>query len=549
MIRGKITFFVSFLMLLLLVSYVQSAEIRPTDDVNAIRDAIMNANDGDVIILERGKVYYFQATIDVNNSITIKADEATTGPKPIVAFLVKEDGTVDKKAMSVRADFTCHNIHFHGGISGFAEKDIGRAFVWNDTPEMRAVFENCWFEDFDQRTCQLEAPDMRFFATNCVWCDDHKTEGPSEGRSIDCRQYGPDTLFVQNCSFINVGDRWIRHLPSSGRLDPINYAVIDHCTFVIGANYRSAFTFGRIENLQFTNNIVYNPGILGSDFMRRPSKNDGQLLLADPADYYSPDKAVAPHRLREVFYDREEGIRVFGCFGVDSTDTEIVMHHNNCYMDEAIINKIAENDTLHPQEWMCSQFENSIVDDPENPFDTEELAFVDVPELPLYIIDDYVGYWDQNQYLTMHRTAPDSVDLSYGTSAASYTAAEGGFPLGDLNWYPDKKAEWQTWLTGVDNKSAVKPLDFALSQNYPNPFNPTTTIAYTLQKATDVTLTVYNMMGRKVKTLVSERIGAGANSVQWDGTDAAGQKVMSGIYFYKLETENMSQTKKMLLVE
>lgn len=532
------------IIMLLFICSTFAEEIRPTDEVNAIRDAIINANDGDVIILERGKIYFSQSTIDVNVNLTIMADENTVGARPIISSLIKQDGTTDREMMFVRGDLTCKDIHFHGGISGREiYDDIRRGIVWVETENMRAVFDNCVFEDFDARTLQLEAPDMKFFATNCIWLDDHKFTGPSEGRSLDLRQFGPDTLFIQNSTFVNAGDRWIRHMPSSGRLDPINYAVIDHCTFLHAGGYRPSFNFGHIENLQFTNNVVYNPGIMGCDFMRRPSQNDGAFLIADPADYFSTDQALRPHRLSEVFYDRSEGIVVLGAHGVDSMGTQITMHNNNMFMEQALIDKIAENDTLHVAKWWSSEFRNSITGDTTEAFIQESLNFAFAPELPLQIIDTYVGYWDQNQYFIMDFFDPDSLDLNYGTSAASYTGAQDGFPLGDLNWYPELK---QLWLDGgaVNVEETVSvPANFSLDQNYPNPFNPTTTITYSVPQTSSVKLVVYNLIGQEVAVLVDDVVNAGNHKVYFDAS-----ALSSGIYFYSLSSENAVLTNKLVLL-
>ncbi|MBX2990979.1 MAG: T9SS type A sorting domain-containing protein [Bacteroidetes bacterium] len=87
------------------------------------------------------------------------------------------------------------------------------------------------------------------------------------------------------------------------------------------------------------------------------------------------------------------------------------------------------------------------------------------------------------------------------------------------------------------------PSEFFLAQNYPNPFNPTTTITYQLPVVADVTLTVYDMLGREVATLVNGRRNAGNHSVQFDATGQA-----SGVYFYKLQAGSFVQTKRMLLV-
>ena len=88
-----------------------------------------------------------------------------------------------------------------------------------------------------------------------------------------------------------------------------------------------------------------------------------------------------------------------------------------------------------------------------------------------------------------------------------------------------------------------------LSQNYPNPFNPQTTIAFQIKDRGAVTLKVYNVNGELVRTLANENRAAGSYSLTWDGHNDAGQPVSSGVYFYKLVTNNFSQTKKMVLLK
>lgn len=93
------------------------------------------------------------------------------------------------------------------------------------------------------------------------------------------------------------------------------------------------------------------------------------------------------------------------------------------------------------------------------------------------------------------------------------------------------------------------PESFTLSQNFPNPFNPTTTIEYSLSVQTDVTLTVYNLLGRRVTTLVDAEQAAGDYRVEWDGTAYSGEPVATGVYFYRLETSSGMQSRKMLLLK
>lgn len=91
-------------------------------------------------------------------------------------------------------------------------------------------------------------------------------------------------------------------------------------------------------------------------------------------------------------------------------------------------------------------------------------------------------------------------------------------------------------------------MDYALNQNYPNPFNPITTISYQLHTSNDVELTIYNILGQRVKSLVDEKQPAGFYQVRWDGKNEKNQQVSSGIYFYRLRAGSFVHTKKMILL-
>ncbi len=99
------------------------------------------------------------------------------------------------------------------------------------------------------------------------------------------------------------------------------------------------------------------------------------------------------------------------------------------------------------------------------------------------------------------------------------------------------------------NQLAPIPEQYGLSQNYPNPFNPETTIEYQLPQAGHVSLKIYNLLGREVRTLVDQDMPAGFHRVQWDGKDAAGRKLDSGVYLYKLHAGSFAQTRKTLLLK
>ncbi|MDH3890018.1 MAG: PKD domain-containing protein [candidate division Zixibacteria bacterium] len=105
-------------------------------------------------------------------------------------------------------------------------------------------------------------------------------------------------------------------------------------------------------------------------------------------------------------------------------------------------------------------------------------------------------------------------------------------------------------LTGnADGSPEALPDDYSLSQNYPNPFNPSTTIRFNLPVSEHVELVVYNLVGQRVATLVDGALIDGWHEVEWNGADDSGTRVASGVYLYRLNSANFSQTKKMTLMK
>ncbi len=143
-------------------------------------------------------------------------------------------------------------------------------------------------------------------------------------------------------------------------------------------------------------------------------------------------------------------------------------------------------------------------------------------------------------------TKPAEIDsLGASSLSASFALTKGAhniaitasnISLDEVQLIQEKK------VVGVENEQL--PAGYALDQNYPNPFNPTTKINYSIGKASNVKLTVYNMLGQRVATLFDGFIPAGAHTVQFNARNLA-----SGVYFYGIETDNFTSYKKMLLLK
>ena len=104
-------------------------------------------------------------------------------------------------------------------------------------------------------------------------------------------------------------------------------------------------------------------------------------------------------------------------------------------------------------------------------------------------------------------------------------------------------------LTSVQGKKNIIPNEYSLSQNYPNPFNPETTIEFGLPKPGFVEISIYDINGKLVRKLISGQRAAGNHIVQWNANDELGNRMSSGIYYYRVKCGEYQQTNKMILMK
>lgn len=136
-----------------------------------------------------------------------------------------------------------------------------------------------------------------------------------------------------------------------------------------------------------------------------------------------------------------------------------------------------------------------------------------------------------------------TVTASHGTACIGWVdPRENG-----MNIYAGLVAYDPTDVGGGD--PSVVPSEYTLSQNYPNPFNPTTEISFALPSAGDVELSVFNILGQKIRMLVNQSLPAGSHEVTWQGTADNGQPVASGVYFYRLTSGDVKLSRKMMLLK
>jgi hypothetical protein len=178
-------------------------------------------------------------------------------------------------------------------------------------------------------------------------------------------------------------------------------------------------------------------------------------------------------------------------------------------------------------------------------FATAKMVFLDVggavldsTEITIVDSTSLLGTWTKH---TINATAP--------TGAATVSAYVLFIQPTDLNgavWVDDLSLSKQD-PTGIAN--GPQPIDIELHQNHPNPFNPTTTISFTLPEARHAKVEIFDPSGKRVRVLFDDMGVAGFNTIGWDGTNARGNLVSSGAYFYKLTSGVFQDTRKMILLK
>jgi len=351
-----------------------------------------------------------------------------------------------------------------------------------------------------------------------------------------------DTFIVKNSSHFQSGGPFL--FPPA----VVQYLEVDHCTFV--NTYKPLFLGQRwLLNAKFTNNIFYNCGAL--------------CFTAAEAESQDPDGL--PYGLIDVdtlVANQAVDTSAHSPYTIPENERSIVVKNNLWYYSPEIEAYWAAHDSVFPNPFMNSRTEAIFANDAvwpglvvENTWNQDPMFndFADLSvataKLAQACTDIRLGNthgwdWDGDQLtdLTYYKLM-----IQYPTAEnfRSYSGLKGtdGNPLGDLSFYPASE------LVSVEKEDGQIPATFELKQNYPNPFNPITSINYRVDRIGTVELTVYNLLGKKVKTLVSEHKTPGNYLSTWDGKNEAGVSVPSGVYFYKLVMENASITKKMMLLK
>ncbi len=494
-----------------------------------------------------------------NNTPLVNNDDTESAP-PLICGGKSEAGWGNTGTIFFAHNLTVKNCNISPATSG---GDLGWNFFDGQADNLKVTFENCLFErtlwvfmSTGRKNFSWHIKDCYFVNMSGKW---HRRSGGV------FHVFAPqDTLLVENCT----------HIMASGYLYrlwnyPFNRVIFNHNTFVNCAGvvfqdfgYQSAFS--TTNNIFVNCNVQSYCDVLASWDLYEFDPDTLAIGLVNVHDLPDSVEQLDRKYLFEnnvVYWDAKLD-------DIVSTLNENNVNGVNAWTDQMILmnartQTMFENDNTYPYLKLGDNYTDILPDfrDPQNLF-TDQLdnirtfAIATVDTKSVNVLPTWrIGNTDQENFICADWPIP--VDLSYNNSQL-LSGATGGFPIGDLNWFPDQKTTWLAQRTAeytaiedelhkgssnINDRHFIQ--EFELRQNYPNPFNPRTTIQYSVSNSEMVTLKVYDTLGKEVATLVNEYKNANhIYRVEFDGS-----QLSSGIYIYKLMTNTCKSSKRMLLIK
>ena len=471
----------SVLLLWAVCAIGQNELIVESTGVGSLNEAIFGdttatgerANPDRVYVLRRGTPYLLSGSIRWSDfDIHIKAEDGP-GSRPLLIHAPSEGGESIAQLFRLDngANLTIEGVHINvrNILKGFSERGIRVSGDFS-----RVVVDDCVIEEAGQSGFRLNADSIKVFVTNSIFNRIGEPEDPNNGRLFDNRGHPLDTLLLENCIVYDVSSRYYRN----GGSNPfIINGIFNQNTF--WGSGQTAFTFGSVENLTFTNNIAAN-----------------SIFLAKPAD----------------------GARyVIELDTFSQGETNVVISNNNFFTDQEILDATPAVNIVGDSVFA---FQDSLFDvyaslaiaatGSEATNITEDLAFVDEPPFPTQFLttgsmdtlqDDGIegaGEWDfsdltansvfsglgaepYDRYDTFH-------DFSYPSSAASFTAGTEGQPIG---------ADLTGFTTSVTDLFVENNILY-----YPNPAREVLYIA-NLNDLPVRNLVIFNLSGQALQRIVN----------------------------------------------
>ncbi len=481
--------------------------------------------------LEKDKIYFLDGILFANFDFRLIADDVQEGEKPpIVASTAGSNGEIQLIQFKFFQNAYIKNIICQmTPPSGNGESNA--AFFCSGEGK-NYEFDNVRVEWGLWTGIVTEKPVNKVVIRNCYFRNQMHKTNIWNGRGFGFYQENPaDTVIMQNNTFFNMNSfAFFADISSI----PPNYFLFDHNTIVNTMKF-PLHSFW-LPNAIVTNNIFYNTHSYGETSQDKVGQ-DPDLL-----DYGIINISPIPSDLIE-YYGIQEGDRKY-------------LVKNNGYFHIDPIKVYWQEYGLGPTIWMNSRTMDMFGDDAAYPYLDGQAPIVGDPGFvePGDAHQDMIKwmknkrdlkgntYWgwdpDGDKFLV---TWPFPEDLSY-TNEEMLTAASGGFPLGDLNWFKDQKEAWETWMLTATNDISpatdIRSLDVT-----PNPASHEVEIDFELAQAGHIDISIFDLSGHKVEKIFSDFQSSGKNSFFW----TIPATLNSGIYLIRITDKKGIKVKQLVI--
>jgi hypothetical protein len=469
----------------------------------------------------------------------------------------------------------CNIILFSSDTVG----EISYSIAYTDSANLKLVFDNCLVEHLNKDFLFITQPNCSVTLRNCYFVNMNGWPCRRSGGVLDCL-VDMDTLLVENCTHINGQGSLYRlrsYLPPRHDYSvKFKRIIFNHNTFVDCAGY-TFMNPGYQSNISLTNNIFINCNL------------QCYAPLLSNLDVGETDAGELPMGLVNVYPDSADVAnntpRKFLCqdnlvyWDPSLANMNSILNANkvdgvtNWRSQMIIMNTRTDSMYKHLGPYSSAPYSYLVTDTWKNQLptfaDTKDLFTTQLANLRSFALAtvDTTRFTSLPTWRLINTGSTDflksdwpiPVNLSYSDADLLHSGI-GGFPLGDLNWFPAQKTAWLAQraaeyssinsslndgrlVTSVYDRGSL-PAEFLLQQNYPNPFNPVTVIDYSISKTTLVSIKVYDILGRYIAQLVKEIKHPGKYSVKFDGTS-----LPSGIYFYSITAGKFNKVRKMILLK
>ena len=472
-----------------------------------------------VYVLQRG--VYYGVTREINNggtgayTLRIRA-AAGTGPRPVIYPAPDASGTPPgSRYFNLGASTYFTDIYFLA--SDPSQGQVATAFALNGVG-MRFVATNCVFQGGTSRLIEINVENTKLIITDSQFRNEFRTDGSSNGRPIDYRTIGADSLVIRNTSFLNISGYLVRY---DGSL--LKTFVFDHNTaYVTGRQLFTNRLATQVINYQVTNNLVVN----GYGFGDVP-----------PVEGRLPNGVIELDSINVAngFTEAQRRIRIQNNGSVITPGLQAFYTERTNAGDPLVPYALIDDNVFR----YATPNPAAIVSDNAA---YNDLAFTTPGNVGDYItylrnfrngaVNAGIFFFGSTQLFPADQPPPEN--LAYATSNAAYTAAQCGYPLGDLNWFPARKAALAAGGCTVAAEDTPEGASgFALRAAFPNPATSQATVRFDLGDAATVTLDVYDALGRRVLSVPARTLAAGENQRATLDTSS----LSSGIYLIRMTAE------------